>query len=136
MIHNPSAFLEYPSGTTGTLTPIRGADEDDWWDVFEVNVRSIQFVARHFFTKMREGAVFVDVLSVGMHDSAETNGTGGGRGGERGMSAWDASAAAAERVVSHLRAENGVFRVECAYVRQGGAVSEEDARRVVGLLGM
>ena len=40
-------------------TTIRGADEDDWWEPFERNVRTLHSIARHFLPKMKGGAVFV-----------------------------------------------------------------------------
>lgn len=99
-----------------------------------MNVRSIQSVARHFFTKMREGAVFVNVLpGVG---GPTVNGD---VGLAKGMAAWDASGVAAERVVRYLAEENGRFGCFGVYVRQDGALSEEEQKesiaKVVGLLG-
>lgn len=135
MIHNAPAHLPYPSATVpGTLTPIRGADEDDWWEIFEVNVRSIQSVARHFFTKMREGAVFINVLP-GVSERAGTGTAAGDVGLEKGMAAWDASGVAAERVIRYLAEENGKFGCFGVHVRQDGDVSEEGVGKVVGLLG-
>lgn len=40
---------------------LRGSDDDDWWRVFEHNVRSVHHIARHFLTKTRQGAVIMNV---------------------------------------------------------------------------
>lgn len=105
-----------------------------------MNVRSIQSVARHFFTKMREGAVFVNVLpwrDVDVHVEGQVNWEVDGKG----RSAWEGSGVAAEHVMGHLVRENPQFRCHSVYVRQGGGdrgISEEEwkesARKcIVGL---
>lgn len=88
-------------------------------------MRSIQSVARHFFTKMREGAVFINVLP-GVSARA------GDVDLEKGMAAWDASSVAAERVVRYLAEENARFGCFGVHVRQDGSLSEEEWKKGVG----
>ncbi|KAK5081640.1 hypothetical protein LTR05_007773 [Lithohypha guttulata] len=76
-------------------TSIRGADEDEWWNVFERNVKSLHHIGRHFFSKMRNGAVLINVLSSNI---------GGGQTGKN--SSESASQLAAVRVVEYLGKEN------------------------------
>jgi len=80
---------------------VRGSDEDTWWGVFERNVRSLQPVARHFFSKMKRGATFVNVLPAAVV----------GDGVVKGGSAESAAAVAAGRVVEYIARENAGSQV-------------------------
>lgn len=80
---------------SSTRTTVRGSDEDDWWRMFEVNVKSLHHIARHFFSKMRQNAVFLNVLSSNI---------GGAPDGKN--SAESASQIAAARTLEFLCKEN------------------------------
>src|SRR5262249_19729158 len=95
-VHIPGAFVP-PQGSPRTT--IRGADEDIWWGNFERNVRSLHFVARHFFPKMKRDAVFTNILLTDLaNPGASTL--------ENKASAEEASVLASIRVVEHLGKEN------------------------------
>lgn len=76
-------------------TTIRGADEDDWWEPFQRNVRTLHAVARHFLPKKTVNAVFFNVVSVDIDRISEEK-----------NSAENASQLAAARIVTHLNKEN------------------------------
>lgn len=76
-------------------TTIRGADEDEWWEPFERNVRTLHSIARHFFPKKTANAVFFNVVTVDIDRISEEK-----------NSAENASQLAAARIVTHLRKEN------------------------------
>jgi len=89
-VHNSSAHAERCPDTS-----IRHADEDRWWGSFERNVRSLHFVARHFFSKMKETATFVNIVRTDLDG-----------GGIERDSAGNASGVAAAKVVEYLGEEN------------------------------
>lgn len=89
-IHNPSSHAARCPDTT-----IRGADEDLWWGSFLRNVRSLHFIARHFFPKMKPAATFINIVRTDLD----------GSGVERD-SAGNASGIAAAKVVEYLGEEN------------------------------
>lgn len=89
-VHNGSAHASRCPDTT-----IRGADEDLWWGSFERNVRSLHFVARHFFPKMKQNATFINIVRTDLDG-----------GGVERDSAGNASGVAAAKVVEYLGEEN------------------------------
>ena len=89
-VHNGSAHASRCPDTT-----IRGADEDLWWGSFERNVRSLHFVARHFFPKMKTNATFINIVRTDLDG-----------GGVERDSAGNASGVAAAKVVEYLGEEN------------------------------
>lgn len=96
-VHHPWAFTPSDVLITKThRTTIRGSDDEIWWSFFKRNVRSLHFIARHFFPKMTANPTFIniaeepkDTWSFEHRDSAET-----------------ASALAAARVMDYLAREN------------------------------
>lgn len=44
-------------------TTLAGADTDDWWECFELNVRSTQHFAKHFMPKKRLNATYISLVS-------------------------------------------------------------------------
>lgn len=89
-VHNASAHAARCPDTT-----IRGADEDLWWGSFERNVRSLHFIARHFFTKMKAAATFINIVRTDLDG-----------GGIERDSAGNASGLASAKVVEYLGEEN------------------------------
>lgn len=83
------------SGEESSRTTIQGSDEDEWWYIFERNVKSMHHIARHFFPKKRNNATFLNVLSSNI---------GGAPDGKN--SAVSASQVAAARVLEFLGKEN------------------------------
>lgn len=81
---------------TAKRTTIRGSDDDMWWEPFERNVRSVHYIARHFFPKARAAPTFINVLSVDTTSVQDDK-----------NSAENASQLAAGRVVEYLGKENG-----------------------------
>lgn len=76
-------------------TPIRGADEDLWWEPFERNVRSLHHIARHFFPKMKANATFINIVTTTNNNDCDDR-----------NSAERASQLAAIKVVEYLGREN------------------------------
>lgn len=76
-------------------TTVRGGDEDEWWASFERNVRSLHHIARHFFTKMRVDAAFLNLLTYAVNGSCSDK-----------ESAGVASSIAAAKVIEYLAKEN------------------------------
>ncbi|KAK5326136.1 hypothetical protein LTR70_002136 [Exophiala xenobiotica] len=100
LVHNGSAHAMRCPDTT-----IRGADEDLWWGSFERNVRSLHFVARHFFSKARGGATFINIVRTDVDG-----------GGVERDSAGCASGVAAAKVVEYLGEENENLGIKVATV--------------------
>ncbi|KAK5937544.1 hypothetical protein PMZ80_010164 [Knufia obscura] len=92
-VHVPSAHAARCPDTT-----IRGADEDLWWGSFERNVRSLHFIAKHFFPKMKPNATFLNIVRTDLDG-----------GGMEKDSAGNASGVAAAKVVEYLGEENEAF---------------------------
>lgn len=76
---------------------LRGSDEDDWWRVFEHNVRSVHHIARHFLTKTRRGAV---IMNIGDEPEGETQVV------LENASAFEASMVARRKLFETLQREN------------------------------
>ncbi|OAP58448.1 hypothetical protein AYL99_07538 [Fonsecaea erecta] len=49
------------------LTTITGADEDDWWKAFEINVKSSAHFAKHFLPKCRPNATYISTNAAACH---------------------------------------------------------------------
>lgn len=49
------------AGYLASIKPVGEDDEDDWWRVFEVNVRGTHLLARHFLASANPGAAFISV---------------------------------------------------------------------------
>lgn len=99
-VHNSSAHAMRCPDTT-----IRGADEDLWWESFERNVRSLHFVARHFFSKAKGGATFINIVRTDLDG-----------GGVERDSAGCASGVAAAKVVEYLGEENENLEIKVVTV--------------------
>lgn len=113
-IHNAPAHLPLPGSSGTRLAKIRGSDEDDWWNVFEINVHALHAISRHFFSKMRSGARFVSILPGSTTVAADLRALVT----DDRMSAWSASSAAAERVVQYLNVENDSVSCSSVHVDQ------------------
>lgn len=47
------------AGYLPSLTTLTGADEDDWWQAFETNVKFVHLFAKHFLSKRRPNATYI-----------------------------------------------------------------------------
>jgi len=84
------------------LTTMTGADEEDWWKAFEINVRFFQHFAKHFLPKRRPDATYIDVNGDAAHLPA---------GFMPKTSAYAASKLAAAKLDEYLALENSSLRV-------------------------
>lgn len=91
-LHAADGF--FPNGLPETK--LQGADDDQWWGIFESHVRSLQFIARHFVPKMSKHARLVNISLIDSLLGVPTK-----------LSAQTASACAAAKVLEYLSAESG-----------------------------
>ena len=90
------------AGRTGQFTTIAGADEDDWWQTFEIGVRFYQHFSKHFLYKCRPNATFISISSRQVHMHA---------GFFPKMAANGAAHAAAAKLDEYLAVEKPGLRV-------------------------
>lgn len=84
------------------VTLMTGADEDDWWQAFEVNAKPIYLFARHFLPKAKANATYIGVNAGGCHLPAAVMPKD---------SAYSASKLASAKLDSYLAAESPNIRV-------------------------
>lgn len=116
------------STSTSPQTTIRGADSDLWWSPFELNVRSLPHIARHFFPKTTAKPKFINVLSIDPSAASVSNNRN---------SAENASQLAAARVVEYLGMENegsGMRVVNFVVTEEDLKLDEERMKKVDDLL--
>ena len=99
------------SGSEGTT--LAGADTDEWWNVFELNIKFTHLFAKHFMPKARPNATYISLFSGIMHEEALHT---------RGQSAQVASQVAVLRLNEHLAAEHPSLRVFNVHDNMGGLV--------------
>ncbi|KIW28106.1 uncharacterized protein PV07_07790 [Cladophialophora immunda] len=55
------------AGYLPDLTTLTGADEDDWWKAFEINVKFSAHFAKHFLPKCRPNATYISTNAAACH---------------------------------------------------------------------
>ncbi|OAL34895.1 hypothetical protein AYO20_05856 [Fonsecaea nubica] len=94
------------AGYSPTSTTLAGADEDDWWQAFEINTKFSAHFAKHFLPKCRANATYVDVNAAACHRRASQSPKD---------SAYLASQLAAAKLDEYLAEENPKLRVFTVY---------------------
>ncbi|KAH0845686.1 hypothetical protein FOPE_12246 [Fonsecaea pedrosoi] len=101
-----SIMLTLPWRYSPTATTLAGADEDDWWQAFEINVKFSAHFAKHFLPKCRANATYIDVNAAACHLRASQSPKN---------SAYLASQLAAAKLDEYLAEENPKLRVYTLY---------------------
>lgn len=90
------------AGYLPEATSMAGADTDDWWQAFEINVKFTHIFAKHFLTKRRANATYISISAGFVHIPAAFG---------KGTSAYTASKVAAWKLNEFLADENPGLRV-------------------------
>lgn len=89
-----------PASADASTAQADGAVTADWWRGFEVNVKGVYLLARHFLAAARPGAVFLNISAAACHLNPAFP----------GFSAYAASKIGAARLVETLQVENPGLR--------------------------
>ena len=102
------------------MTTMVGADENDWWRAFEVHAKFAAHFAKHFLSKCRPNATFINTNAASCHMSP----------GLPKTSAYSASKLAMAKLDDCLAQENPQLRV---FTVHPGVVPTKMADKAIGL---
>ncbi|KIW89283.1 uncharacterized protein Z519_10136 [Cladophialophora bantiana CBS 173.52] len=108
------------AGYLPDLTTLAGADEEDWWKAFEINVKFSAHFAKHFIPKCRPNATYIGTNAAACHLRASHFPK---------ISSYLASKLAMTKLDEYLADENPRLRV---FTVHPGVIATKMAEKVMG----